>query len=103
MSADPEQGASWISRADGGDRGGKSFSPAVFAFRGTEAGVEFRRKHCKYVSVLAEDNLPDYGEEGQEAMDAYLEFLRGLDLINQQEFIRNGRKNADLKYVLFQC
>ena len=76
---------------------GKPYDPPRFAFRGSTAGVEFKTKHQKFVSALGDDRLPDYGEEGLVALDAYKEFLHGLDLINQQEPIQTGSKTGDLK------
>jgi hypothetical protein len=88
---DPEQGGSFL------DRAGASYDPPAFAFRGKRAGVEFKKKHKKYVSALSKDNLPEYGEEGRAAREVYEEFLHGLELVNQQEALQLGRKNADLK------
>ena len=38
-----------------GGSAGKSYDPPHFAFRGTQAGVEFATKHRKYVSALNKD------------------------------------------------
>ena len=43
-----------------------------------------KEEYAKYVSA-AEFVLPDYGPEGKPAKNAYVEFLWGLDLINQSE------------------
>ena len=79
------------------DGAGASYDPPAFAFRGKKAGVEFRKKHRKYVSALNRSQLPEYGDEGQAAREVYEQFLHGLELINQQEALQLGRKNADLK------
>lgn len=92
---DPEYGASFVN--DRVDDPGEGYDPPAFAFRGKNSGVEFRKKHRKYVSALNRSNLPDYGDEGQAAKEVYEEFLHGLELINQQEALLLGRKNADLK------
>jgi len=74
-----------------GPNPGRSFPSKVFAFRGTgkSNGIELKTKHYKFVSAL-NDRVPKYettGAEGLKAKEAYDEFLRGLDLINQQEYI----------------
>jgi len=80
-------------RKEVGGKAGKSYPSKVFAFRGTGKGmkgIEFMTKHRKFVSALNEDNLPNYragGEDGRKAAEAYEEFLCGMDLINQQEYI----------------
>lgn len=84
----------------GGLNAGKSYPGKVFAFRGTGMkGIEFMTKHRKFVSALNEDNLPNYeagGEDGRKAAEAYEEFLCGMDLINQQEYITQKTHIGDL-------
>ena len=86
----------------GGLKAGKSYPSKVFAFRGTGKGIkgiEFMTKHRKFVSALNEDNLPNYdagGEDGRKAAEAYEEFLCGMDLINQQEYITQKSHIGDL-------
>jgi len=72
----------------------KSYREPVFAFRCSkqpENGqkksyhVELKEHHLKYLTAVETRPLPEYGEEGQAAKDAYLEFLAGLDMINQAE------------------
>ena len=83
-----------------GPNPGRSFPGKVFAFRGTGMkGIEFMTKHRKFVSALNEDNLPNYragGEDGRKAAGAYEEFLCGMDLINQQEYITQKTHIGDL-------
>jgi hypothetical protein len=86
----------------GGLKAGKSYPSKVFAFRGTGngiKGIEFMTKHRKFVSALNEDNLPNYeagGKDGRKAAEAYEEFLCGMDLINQQEYITQKTHIGDL-------
>ena len=54
-SMDVEQGtAVWLDD-------GVSFPKPVFAFRGRDAGVEFKTKHRKCISATTEHHVPDYG------------------------------------------
>ena len=73
---------------------GASYWKPVFAFRGSSAGVELKTKHRKYATNMWA--LPSCGAEGREAVEAYAEFLEGLDLINQQEEVPKDKEIGEL-------